>query len=588
MLDLLDELPINIRSEHLQDIFREIQTNFDEVSSTPFLAIDASNKQFGATPSEKLVNAITQSNGATIFLPEGEHVIGVDFIIPANGAVHIKGVPGKTIIKYNNDESGLVFRGEYSNEFVVTALNKSTVGSANGADDIVTRLSVTGDLSTFEANDIGKIYSQDVSDYGTTPSDKNRIGQLFKILSVDKVNGYIFVDGQLEDHHKYLTEIKIRKIEKSTVTLTDIIFEINGTDSELWDTSLTSRQTALSLWGITHLKLDNVRVNSAWAQGINLIGCWNPQVNVYIDDLINGTDVTWTGLNALGYGVTVMGCMAGTLTINGTGCRHMFTTVHPKDLNYSAARWLEYGETIGTIISGTNIGSRGTPFDTHESGIGLTFLNCKSINPLRGPSGNIRSKGFSNRARHTRYVNCEVTGGNQGFDHSDIEHGEVNTVTYINPTVFKLYGPSGFAFTVQGAGDGNTIARILGMTSDQCWRILEVSGAKAFIQGGVIAIHGDYFCRVNLDGELTIQGVLVDFTNSLNNEYAIRLAGDSKVKVVSMHLAGDSKCTSVFHADDAIGTKEIKYTGITSDSATKDPGTVSGTTPPVATKIDPV
>lgn len=562
----------------------KIQANFDELSA---VTVNASSGDLGDDDNAR-VNAALSSLSPTILLPPGHYVLGVDFTIPADGSVHIKGVPGKTVVKYNNDHPAFIFRGEYSGEYPVSSLSKESYGSASGQDDLVTRLSVSGDISAFSVNDICKIYSQDTSSYGATASDKNRIGQLFKVLDVDYVGGFIFTDGLLEEHDKYATSVAIRKIENSSVTLSDITFEINGSNEELWNTELPVRASALQLIGITNLTLDNIKIKSAWAQGINLIGCWNPQANVYVDDLINGTDSNWGGLNALGYGVTVMSCMAGSLSISGTGCRHMFTTVHPKDLSYSPSRWLEYGETIGTTITGVNIGSRGTPFDTHESGIGLSFVNAKAITPLRGSSGNIRSKGFSNRSRHTKYFNCEVIGGNQGFDHSDISHGEVNTVTYNNTSVRNLYGPAGFAYTVSGAGDGNTIARLKGVTADSSRRLLAVAGARCFLQDGMIAVGEDFFCRVSDGGELTIHSSLLDFSNSTSNEQGIRLTGDAEVKVINSHISGDEKCSNLFYADDATGVKEIKYSGVTSDSGTLDPANVGGVSPPTATKIDPI
>lgn len=574
--------------ENLNTAITKIEANFTELFARSDTSVDASNPEYGATPTIRLEGAINNPKGLSVFLPPGEWLLALDTILETVESVNIVGVPGKTRIKYDNTDSALIIRAPYSEEYTVTALDIAVVGSLAGMDDTVTRLSIAGDLSLFEAGTTCKIYSEDPSVYGVTADDKNRIGELFKVLAVDELGGYVYVFGSLYEHAKYLTGVKVRRLSPRSVSLSGVTIVINGTKEELYDPTLTVRRSAIQFWGITDLRISQVRIESAWGQGINLIGCWNPQVEVTTDLLINGSDSNWTTIAALGYGVTTMSCYGGHIKVNGEGCRHLFTTLHPKSATYAPSRWLEYGETIGTVISGVSINSVGSPFDTHESGIGLTFSSCKAITPSRGPTGNIRGKGFSNRARHTRYTDCEAIGGNQGFLHTDVAHGETNTVTLTNPLVLKLTGTSGFAYSVAGDGSGNTVMRLINPAAEQCGRLLEVEGAKAQIQGGTFAVKRDFPFRVRDAGDLTIQGMLLDFTDSVVSEYAVRLMGSSKVTVLNTHVAGDENCTSLFRVDDEVGVKVARYSGVTSDSATLDPLAITGTNPPLPVKIDPV
>lgn len=565
----------NAVSTHIKNIDRDALYRWrctSYTSGTATASIKTGAEQFrydlslqpGATDNEKLLSAITQAQktGGSVYVPPGTWgPMSIDVVLTND--LTIMGEPGSSVLTYGPTASCLVLRSPYqtATEYTVSALSTVTTGSASGMDDSVTRLTLASGASAFAEGDICKIYSQDASHYGDA-SSKNFMGELFEVRSVDTGNNYIFVKGLLS--LSYTTSVRVRKIDKKKVTIRDIEIEIDAS-ANIYDDTLTDRAGAMRLWAIHEPELKGVTIRSAWAQAVNLIACWMPDIDVRTDRVINGTDPTWgPGVDALGYGVSTMTCFGGRITMMAESCRHAFTTLHPEDTVFSSSRWIEYGETIGTVISGIAVNCEGAAFDTHESGLNLTFENCLSLFPRRSDYGSIRGKGFNNRARGTRHINCRTVGGTVSFTNSDVDHGAKHTVTYINCDSTDAINTSQAAFQFDGTTNPPRV-EMINCTTTGGHRIVDVNGGHVIITGGAYVIAGDWFARVKTGATLNIHGVTVDFTNSTNTEAFCRMTGTSSATITASHvIEGSSRCTGWFHDEDGSGTKTCRYGALTS------------------------
>ncbi len=543
---------------------------------------------YGTNDNERLARAINQANGDTIYLPGRELNLSLDMTLSQVDSVHLVGIPGKTVVKVSPgldwDEAGIQLRCTYSPEYTVSAVATATVGSADGTDDSVTRLTISSGIADFEENQICKIYSSDLSAYGAADS-KNCFGELFEVRSVDTGNNYVYVKGLLKC--AYATAIRVRILDKKKVTLENITFDIDETNFDVYDdVNVSDRGSMLRLVGIHEPTLRNVVFRKSWAQCLNLIACWMPDVEARFDFVINGTDGDWGPANdALGYGVTTMTCFGGHLKLMAEGCRHVFTTLHPEESAFVASRWLEFGETIGTKVSLLSVNSNGSPVDTHESGIGLIFENCYVVEPRRGTTGSVRSKGYSNRARGTKYVNCHQIGGYQGFINLDIDHGAAHTLEYINCTARDIYGTSGAVFFFEGTTNAPTI-NMLNCSAQGSYRLIDVEAGTCNVVGGIWDIAGDWFAKVRDGATLNVHGALVDFAGSTNTEALIRMTGTSSATVTSTHIVeGSSRCTGMFHDEDNTGSKTTKYGAVTSTSGSLAKSATGGASVLVPTNI---
>lgn len=546
------------------------------VGVAPSVITEVNVLDFGADPSGETDSTTAIQNailtGRPVFLPAGTYLVsaGLDMTLDTIDAVHIYGVPGATTLKIspNVDWDDALFQSRctYSDEYTVSAVATDTVGSADGTDDSVSRLTITGGVSAFAENQICKIYSSDLSYYGDSNS-KNCSGELFEVRSVDSVNNYVYVKGLLKC--TYATSIKVRILDKKRVTISDLELDIDESTYDVYDdVNVITRGSMIRLVGIHEPKIRNVTFRKAWAQCLNLIACWMPDIEARFDFVINGTDSSWgPGGAALGYGVTTTVCFGGHIKVMAEGCRHVFTTLHPEETAFVPSRWLEFGETIGTKISGTSVNSNGSPFDTHESGIGLVFENCYVIEPRRGPTGSVRSKGFSNRARGTKYVNCHQIGGYQAFSNLDVNHGAAHTLEYINCSARDIYGASGSVYTFEGSTNAPTI-NMIGCSARASYRIIDVEAGTCKIVGGIWDIAGDWFAKVRAGATLDVHGCLVDFSAHASSDQFIRMVGASTASVSSVRIKADSKCTGLFYGEDSTGTKACRFQNVMTDSGT--------------------
>lgn len=549
-----------------------------------FGAIDGSSSYHGSTPTERLNNALIHANGRTVILPPGEHTLSLDFTLNDITSVHIVGSPGATVIKYANTTPALQFRSTYASAQTVSAISVVTDGSASGSDDSIARLTVD-DASEYAEGDILKLYSEDASYYASS-SDKNYAGELVEVRYVDTGNNYVFIKGLLVCASQYATSIKVRKIDKRSVILEDLIIDIDDSTYDLYDDSITSRASAIRLWGIHCPVVRNVTFRRAWGQCLNLIACWLPDITARQDQVINGTDTNWTpGVDALGYGVTTMCCYGGHIKLFAEGCRHSYTSVHPEDSSFNSSRWLEYGESNGVKVSGIFINSEGAPLDTHESGVNTIFENCLVINPRRGETGSIRSKGFNNRARGTIYNNCHVIGAYMGFMNSAIDHGAKHVVRYNNCSAIKCYGTAQEAFYFKTSTNAPDIYMDNCHVSDS-YRMIGANGGNVYITGGTYKVKNDWFAKVYTGAKLHVHGALVDFTDSVATEQLIRMAGTSTATITATHITeGSSKCSGLFYDEDGSGTKTCRYGAVTSTTGTLAKSATGSATSLSATNI---
>lgn len=181
-------------------------------------------KDYGATgdgetnDSPAFLRAIAAANGAPVYIPEGNYLMGTTLTVTTD--LYMYG-PGVILQKYN--VGAFVFAPTWGAQYNVTAQGNLIYPlAAGGLDDYVTRLTVDPTAlasGEYEVDGTFKIWSQDLYPYvaAMTAAQQNWLGETVKILDIDFINSYIYCDRQLED--TYTTNPRIRSLPKKKLFL---------------------------------------------------------------------------------------------------------------------------------------------------------------------------------------------------------------------------------------------------------------------------------------------------------------------------------------------------------------------------------
>lgn len=217
--------------------------------------------------------------------------------------------------------------------------------------------------------------------------------------------------------------------------------------------------------------IDECEFNACWAIGVRFMN--SPEWRVRDT---NSRSLPNAGTNAnaynggrLGYVVIAYGHSSNGVWSGGVvrNARHAFTTGTKNASTYTptsdtaSGSWKDVGQPTQIIIENiVSYDAWGIPFDTHEEGSDITFLNCWAYNPQRGPQGgSYTGTGFQNRSRRTRFLNCGQRGGSHGIRCAATEQlGEPASwsnssgATPLTYTVTSLTQVAGVATFVHGTG----------------------------------------------------------------------------------------------------------------------------------------
>lgn len=218
-------------------------------------------------------------------------------------------------------------------------------------------------------------------------------------------------------------------------------------------------------------RFENCEFNDCWTMGVRLYASpeWRMS-NCNIRGLPNaGTSANDFNSGRLGYGVSIYAHSSLGVYEGGTvrNCRHVITSDGKTVSTYtptndtSSSAWTVLGGPTQCLIKDVNsYDAWGIPFDVHEEGSDITYMNCWAYNPQRGPQGgSYVGAGFQVRCRNMRIINCGQRGGQFGIRISATEqlghgatYGTSQTPAPLTYTVTSLTQAAGVATFVHGTG----------------------------------------------------------------------------------------------------------------------------------------
>jgi hypothetical protein len=316
--------------------------------------------------------------------------------------------------------------GRASSPFSVTAISLQLHNSY----EYVHRLSVTGAATAgWLKNDRIQIHSQDRPEYSTT----RFVGETFRARTIDDT--YVWVDGHLEFSDSYATSIVARKLDSGIkIAIEGITFAADGDSSS---SAITTRTAAMVyLIAAVDCVIRDCAFDAPWFIAVRMNSC----ANCYVRDC----DYTG-GLNQPTYGQLTYGlsCYAACFECwmercRSDGFRHTFTTDGLSNANtYSSSNWAVYGMPTWCGARDTYAqNSKGAPFDTHEEGARISFINCHSVNAHSADeAGQFVGNAFQVRCRRVLIKDCSARKGNYGISWKPYEHGTQNWVKVENCSI---------------------------------------------------------------------------------------------------------------------------------------------------------
>ncbi len=491
--------------------------------------------------------------GGRVLLSEGTFIFPHGVSVPVDRPTRIEGQGPPTRIRYGPGAPAFAFAGAASDPRPVVAIDEVDLD----VQSRVTRLTVD-DASAFHVNDICKIYSDDARPYGAAGA-RNYAGELFEVRAVDASKRHVLVHGLLR--LRYAGRPLVRVLERQPVSLRSLWIEADG---DVHDEAIARDGAgAVSLQSLVRPQVADCHIHSAWDTGLKLANCWMADVDVTTDDIVNAP-----AIGAYGYGVEAYGAnYAATIRVQGEGARHLFTTGYPKDAAFEADRWAFYGEPIATLIHDSlSVNARGEPFDTHESGIDTTFVNCRVREPRTPPGGGIIPTGFQDRAAGTRYVGCSVSGASAGWKilarNGDGDFRvELDGCTASDLVAVDGGRPSaGIVCEAAGAG-GEIVLRNFSVRGAHTGvSLVEGCRSRVSVFGGYGSALADAFADLGDGTAMRVVNAYVDRATPF------KMRGESALDVANVYVARTSTSSPrhLVHVASA-GAKRIAYANIASD-----------------------
>lgn len=242
------------------------------------------------------------------------------------------------------------------------------------------KVSMPNAVHGFNKNDVVKMIGAQQYSWSQFTS---KVGQFAHVV---RINGNeIWLDRELEE----VAYTQIVKLHKTGLNIK--LRCMNTDDSGEPGALLTTRNY---VYPEIHLT-----VPTSMYQAHTLAGCYGGKVTLIASDIrnYNADQSKW------GYGIVDRGSEAMDIYIQCKQIRHGYTTTHGGDGNELE----RFGQARYQTISGVGVNCI-TPFDVHESGEYIKFINATAINSY--------GSGFSVRAKDTTLVNCHTTGGSDsGF-----------------------------------------------------------------------------------------------------------------------------------------------------------------------------
>lgn len=337
---------------------------------------------------------------------------------------------------------------------------------------------------------------------------------------------YLVMAGKLID--TYSTSPVIRKMPTGTFIIDGLTIKASGDTDAI--VGAANRLPALQLAGVVGPVIKNVRISSAWTRCIQLLSCYQGDIDVYIDRLPNNTLTTEA---AYGYGVEFAAATeACRIKVIGRNLRHAVTS----NIFWGGFQFMDPLSNgvpkYNVIHDSLAINPFNAGFDLHSGAYYTVFDNCHTIFPASGNRFQSGAVGFQNRGFGTIFRNCRAQGATVGFVENamNFEAGFVHVISY-RDCIADGYQQFGFQQISNSAGN-NAKLELINFTSRGDGSAVNVPYAQVGIavRGGVINIQGGRSERFNNaplritdTGRVTIVDFLADYMDAASGTSGLRV-----------------------------------------------------------------
>jgi hypothetical protein len=329
------------------------------------------------------------------------------------GSVTFTNAPDSSAITWDNS-------GRASSPIAITAISLQN----HNTYDYLHRLSIAS--SGWSKNDRINIQSQDRPEYSST----RWVGEAFRARTVD--SSYVYVDGRLEYADRYATSMVARKLDDQIkIRIHGIHFAADGDSSDLGISNRTAAMVTMT--AAVDCLIRDCTFDAPWYLAVRMNSC----VDCFVDRA-----TYWNGLNnpavdQLTYGLNCYGACHNCWMINSksSGFRHTFTTDGNSNAStYSTANWATYGQPTHCGAKNCDaVNAKGAPWDTHEEGSMISFINCRAdMSHSADEAGVFVGGAFQIRCRRVLIDGCSGVMGNTGISWKPYEHGTENWVRVRN------------------------------------------------------------------------------------------------------------------------------------------------------------
>ncbi|MDP2074642.1 glycosyl hydrolase family 28-related protein [Hydrogenophaga sp.] len=325
------------------------------------------------------VDYIASIGGGKVFVPRGTYLVTSNIVVTqTQHNVKIVGAGKSSVFTKGAANHGFFTVGSIGTGWNTTQANTLAIDAAQGATTLTLS---AGKGANFTANTWVAVITEAI--VGLTQKQ----GEMVHVFSV--AGDVLTLSSPLSYAATVANSAQVNNINfVEGFELQNLSFDGNNYAHGGGNVNLSNM---ITISFAKNPKVSNCFMKEGINVGLSFSGCLYAEGNN-----ITGEDFPSDGIQgnvgSFGYLVAEFGLNKGGVFTNlrGDRCRHVYTT---------AILSLPYGEPVGSrIVGGVATNCRGSGFDTHPEGDGITFDSCIVLGSL-GP-------GFQERARNTTYVNC--------------------------------------------------------------------------------------------------------------------------------------------------------------------------------------
>ncbi|MGI3779077.1 MAG: glycosyl hydrolase family 28-related protein [Janthinobacterium lividum] len=269
-----------------------------------------------------------------------------------------------------------------------------------------------------------------------------------------QVAGAAFAISADRIYDSYVTGVQMQRMGQARLEIDGLVIDASGDTASM--VGVAARQPALLLQGVYQPVVRGLRIRDAWTRCVQLLSCWQGEVDVYVEHLPNDANL---GEGAYGYGVELAGSTDGTrVKVRGGNCRHAVTTnVFWGGFAYMGL-WSRGNPKHCLVHDSAVRDCFNAGFDTHWGCYFMAFENCVVHGPSHLNRNVSASIGFQNRGFGTRYSDCQVIDAVDAFvdGSTNLAAGFVHTVRYVDCHAID-YQQNGFLGSVASSTGNNRL-----------------------------------------------------------------------------------------------------------------------------------